>query len=117
MLSLNDSVTGKVVQSGWARFGAPVCASIDQLSPPMADISTHVCCHGCYSSTGVHHVGLPTSIILVLSKYLGIGIREIYSSGKSKCVQCSEQSSPSVLELGPDGPPAVVCLFSTPWTD
>jgi len=33
-----------------------------------------------------------------------------------RCVQCSEPSSPSVLEVGPDGPPAVVRLFSTPWT-
>ena len=31
--------------------------------------------------------------------------------------QCSEPSSPSVLGVGPDGPPAVVRLFSTPWTD
>ena len=34
-----------------------------------------------------------------------------------KSSQCSEPSSPSVLGLGPDGPPAVVRLFSSPWTD
>ena len=32
-------------------------------------------------------------------------------------IQCSEPSSPSVLEVGPDGQPAVVRLFSSPWTD
>ena len=31
--------------------------------------------------------------------------------------QCSEPSSPSVLEVGPDGPPVVVRLFSSPWMD
>ena len=31
--------------------------------------------------------------------------------------QCSEQSSPSVLGVGPDGPPAVVRLFLSPRTD
>ena len=30
--------------------------------------------------------------------------------------QCSEPSRPSVLEVGPDGPPAVVRLFSSLWT-
>jgi len=32
-------------------------------------------------------------------------------------LQCSEPSSPSVLEVGPDGPPVVVRLFLSPWTD
>jgi len=31
--------------------------------------------------------------------------------------QCSEPSSPSVLEVGPDGGPAVVSPFSSRWTD
>ena len=32
-------------------------------------------------------------------------------------VQCSKPSSSSVMEVGPHGPPAVVHLLSTPWTD
>ena len=31
--------------------------------------------------------------------------------------RCSEPSSPSVLEVGPDRPPVVAGLFSSPWTD
>ena len=34
-----------------------------------------------------------------------------------RLIQCSEPSSPSVLGVGPGGPPAVVRLFSSPWTD
>ena len=30
--------------------------------------------------------------------------------------QCSELSSPSVLEVGPDRPLVVVCLFLSLWT-
>jgi len=31
-------------------------------------------------------------------------------------ITSSEPSSPSVLEVGPDGPPVVVRLFLSPWT-
>ena len=62
-------------------------------------------------------LGVSFSFLIPCLLGIGLAVLMVRVGCRHGLSQCSEPSSPSVLGVGPDGPPAVVRLFSSPWTD